>query len=333
MTPSPFTLPRSEFNEFLFALIGKESNGMPLSVVSALARLEMDPWQEAARLASLPKELAAPALDRLISRLPAGSWDRSETRMIAARLIELLPRRSVRALRADPQPGTRRKAIPAAILWLVVAAIAALLLLLGLAMAAPAADAAPVVPQTLEFDIAHEGHIVGHHRISFRREGDRLIVHSELKIEVAVLFLIVYRYQQSRDEVWWNGKLIALTSTADDDGTPHDIKGQAGPDGLRMSSGAERWTLPPDSVPASFWNVSMVTQKGPLVDSLTGHILNNRVVTLGQETVRAGGRDILATHYRLEAKRPRDVWYDAGGRWVKMSATARDGSIAEWMLK
>jgi hypothetical protein len=200
-------------------------------------------------------------------------------------------------------------------------------------MSVPVADAAQTAPQALEFDIAHEGDIVGHHRISFRRDGDRLVVHSELKIELAVLFVIVYRYQQTREEVWRNGRLIALVSTGDDDGTPHDIKGVAGPDGLRMSSGTERWTLPADSVPASFWNVSMVTQKGPLVDSLTGRILDGRVVNLGPETVRAGGRDIVATHYRLLAKRPRDIWYDAGGRWVKMRAIARDGSAAEWVLQ
>jgi hypothetical protein len=218
----------------------------------------------------------------------------------------------------------RRLPLGALLLALVLAAVAA---------SSPAADAAQAAPQALEFDIAHEGDIVGHHRISFRQDGDRLVVHSELEIEVAVLFLTVYRYQQTREEVWRNGQLIALVSTADDDGTPHDIAGQAGPDGLRMTSGKDRWTLPRDSVPASFWNVSMVTQKGPLVDSLTGRILDNRVVNLGQETVRAGGRDVVATHYRLEAKRPRDIWYDASGRWVKMRAIARDGSAAEWVLK
>jgi uncharacterized protein DUF6134 len=211
--------------------------------------------------------------------------------------------------------------------------LAAALLLLGLAAAAPASAGTQAVPQTLEFDIARAGDIVGHHRISFRQDGDRLVVHSELKIELAVLFIIVYRYQQTREEVWRDGRLIALISTADDDGTPHDIEGQAGPDGLRMTSGKDRWTLPPDSVPASFWNLSMVTGKGPLVDSLTGRILDGRVVNLGPETVRAGGRDIVATHYRLVAKRPRDIWYDASGRWVKMRAIGRDGSAAEWVLK
>ena len=214
------------------------------------------------------------------------------------------------------------------------ALFAALLVLLGIALAAPASAGTQALPQTLEFDIARKGDIVGHHRISFRGEGDRLVVHSELKIEVEALSFTVYRYQQTRDEVWRNGKLIAVAATADDDGTPHDIKGTAGPNGeLRMTSGKDRWTLPPESVPASYWNQSMVTESGPLVDSLTGRIISPQVRKLGQETVRVGGRDIVATHYRLEAKRPRDVWYDASGRWVKMQVVARDGSVAEWVLK
>ena len=210
----------------------------------------------------------------------------------------------------------------------------AAVVLLGIALAVPAAAGTQAVPRPLEFEIAREGDVVGHHRISFRGEGDKLVVHSDLEIEVEMLSFTVYRYQQTREEVWRNGKLVALAATADDDGTSHDIKGTAAPNGeLRMTSGKDRWTLPPESVPASFWNQSMVTQKGPLVDLLTGRILPGKVVKLGQETVRAGGRDIVATRYRLEGKRPRDVWYDASGRWVKMRAVGRDGSVAEWMLK
>jgi hypothetical protein len=136
--PSPFTLPRSQFNEFLFASIGPEGNGMPLSVVSALARLEIDPWQEAARLADLPKERAAAALDGLIRRLPAGGWDEAETPTIVARLIELLPRRAgaARPDAARPDaasPSRRQKASSSAIVWLIVVALGAAVLIGALA--------------------------------------------------------------------------------------------------------------------------------------------------------------------------------------------------------
>jgi hypothetical protein len=121
--PSPFALPYSRFNAFLFASIGEDGNGMPLSVVSALARLDIDPWQEAARLSDLPKTAAAAALDGLIRRLPAGRWDSSDTRKIAARLIELLPRSDLVVRHGGAEPRGRAKARSSIVLWLIVLAL------------------------------------------------------------------------------------------------------------------------------------------------------------------------------------------------------------------
>ena len=44
---------RTDLDRFLFAAVGDEIDGMPLSVISALTRLGLDPWQEAERLSSL----------------------------------------------------------------------------------------------------------------------------------------------------------------------------------------------------------------------------------------------------------------------------------------
>jgi hypothetical protein len=68
--PSAATAPpATEFNDFLFASIGEDSNGMPVSVLSGLARLDMDPWQEAAQLAQSPRETATQRLASLIGAL------------------------------------------------------------------------------------------------------------------------------------------------------------------------------------------------------------------------------------------------------------------------
>jgi hypothetical protein len=84
----------SEFNDFLHASIGVESNDMPLTVLSALARLNVDPWGEAAELSELPKDTATQRLASLIARLPRGRWAHADCKKIADRLIDLLPRGS-----------------------------------------------------------------------------------------------------------------------------------------------------------------------------------------------------------------------------------------------
>ena len=40
-----FSLLHSDLNDFLFAPVGDQQNGMPLNVISALIRLDVDPWK------------------------------------------------------------------------------------------------------------------------------------------------------------------------------------------------------------------------------------------------------------------------------------------------
>jgi hypothetical protein len=82
-----------EFDQFLFAPIGEDRNDTPLSVLSALARLDVDPWHEAANLARLPGKTATQRLASLIAALPDGSSQGLDPGTVAVRLIALLPRR------------------------------------------------------------------------------------------------------------------------------------------------------------------------------------------------------------------------------------------------
>lgn len=212
------------------------------------------------------------------------------------------------------------------------AAISAVLLAMAVAPVSTS-DAGQPVPQNLEFDIVHDGGVVGHHRITFREDGDELVVRSDIAIDVKMLLFTVFRYQQTREEVWRDGRLIAFASTADDDGTPYDITGEARPDGIHVTSGTETRILPADSLPASYWNISMVTGTGPLVDAQSGSMLDAKVVKVGPETIRADGKEVATTRYKLGAERPRHLWYDATGRLVKMRAVGRNGSAIDWVLK
>jgi hypothetical protein len=82
---------KSEFDPFLYAPVGEERNGMLLSVLSALARLDVDPWLEAATLTKMPAKDATLRLTSLLSSQP------SEAAILLApstvlRLIALLPK-------------------------------------------------------------------------------------------------------------------------------------------------------------------------------------------------------------------------------------------------
>ena len=64
---------RPDLDKFLFTGVGDETDRMPLSVISALTRLGLDPWEEADRLPSLRNREAVEELARLIAELPGNS--------------------------------------------------------------------------------------------------------------------------------------------------------------------------------------------------------------------------------------------------------------------
>ena len=91
--PASFSALGSDFDAFLYATIGADRNGMPLSVVSALARMDLDPWHEAAGLADVSVDTATGKLTSLLAALSDPILTGPSPGITAARLIALLPRR------------------------------------------------------------------------------------------------------------------------------------------------------------------------------------------------------------------------------------------------
>jgi hypothetical protein len=123
-----FALRRSGLNEFLFAPVGTEANGMTLSLVSVFARLGHDPWREAGRLAGLPKSEATESLARIIAGMPASIWLLPAATSIAVRLIAVLPTRSGNSEHdppASPHGAKAGRFLRIAIVLLCVACAAA----------------------------------------------------------------------------------------------------------------------------------------------------------------------------------------------------------------
>lgn len=117
---------RPDLNNFLFAAVGEERNGIPLSMMSALAQLDLDPWEEAGRLSALAKQEAIERLTGLILRLPGFRRPSSEAQQIAAELVDALPKHN-----GDGGPATKLRPSPRNIasgktFWLLCLAVAAI---------------------------------------------------------------------------------------------------------------------------------------------------------------------------------------------------------------
>lgn len=78
-------------DRFLFTQL-QENDGVPLTVLSMLARQDLEPIEEALRLSQLPHEEAVNSLASKLWKSDSKKWSPSDASILAAQLIALLPR-------------------------------------------------------------------------------------------------------------------------------------------------------------------------------------------------------------------------------------------------
>ena len=191
---------------------------------------------------------------------------------------------------------------------------------LGLAATSLAAAAAPAdsIPASgrLSFDVIRKGKDIGDYVLTFRGNGSDLTVdlRTDVKVKVPVVGVSVYTFNQRSTETWHGGKLAALSSKTDDNGTPHDISVGATP-----------------LIPASLWAADLVGAR-QVLNTIDGSTDAIQVRNLGAESVATGAGAVQATHYAVTGGLNRDLWY-ADGKLVHVRFAAEDGSVIDYALR
>ena len=125
---------RPDLDPFLFAVVREERDGIPLSTISALAQLGLDPWDEAGRLAGLAKRDAVEQLTGLLLRLPGPSRPLAEeVQRIAGALVDVLPSSNGVAEPAGTQGIGPAATLRNRVFWIICCALVAMAVLLMLA--------------------------------------------------------------------------------------------------------------------------------------------------------------------------------------------------------
>lgn len=121
-----------DFDRFLHASVGEDRKGNGVTVLSALARLNLDPWQEARDLAALGREAASIRLRSLLSRVREVPALEQDDGGVAQGLAGLLPEHAAQAT-AGAASEAKGRTLPTGLIWtlMVVAFFAAQYLFIG----------------------------------------------------------------------------------------------------------------------------------------------------------------------------------------------------------
>jgi len=211
--------------------------------------------------------------------------------------------------------------------------VLAVFLLLGLAAIdkAQAIDANNAPSGTFVYQVMRGNEIIGEQRLTFDRRGDGLTVVTDAKIDVKLLGMSLYGFDQHAEESWQDGQLVALSSVADDDGTDKKTEMVRAGDKLTGTYNGKQRTAPFGIYPTSFWNVQSVTQT-QFLDMSRGKVRQVKVTDKGTEVLNLPFGRVTAHHYSVDGDMKRELWYDEKGVLVAGELPAKDGSTVRQEL-
>ncbi|HSV28569.1 MAG TPA: DUF6134 family protein [Candidatus Omnitrophota bacterium] len=211
---------------------------------------------------------------------------------------------------------------------IAIHALAALTLLLG-----AAADAEPRPDHAESFTVLRNGDPVGSHTIEIRPGEAGTTVDIATNVVVKIAMIPVYRFEHRGSERWRDGRLLAMSSQTNDDGTRHSLDVRdTGNDVLDVVGDGQRNSVGGAIVPASLWNRATVAQT-ILLNTLDGRRMAVTVQDLGSEAVMVRGQARPARHYSLTGELQRELWYDESGLLVQVAFKGRDDSDIRYVLR
>ena len=83
----------------------------------------------------------------------------------------------------------------------------------------------PIPDNKVKFDVIRKKKIIGYLNSKFIEDGDKLILHSILDINVKVLFIPAYKFFETK-ETWVNGEFVSIDGFTDFEDEEYKILGK-----------------------------------------------------------------------------------------------------------
>jgi hypothetical protein len=210
--------------------------------------------------------------------------------------------------------------------------LSSLLLVMLLAVAESRAARAETPQGIFIYTISREGAPIGQQRMEFVSDGAKLRVLSRIDLEVTLLGMKIFGFNQQVEEVHDGDKLMSLTSEADDDGTDRKVNLTLQGDLLKGNYNGNDRAVDPKLITSLFWRTPALGEI-QLIDTLRGKVRDVSVKDLGPETLTLPVGRVETRHYQLRGEWERELWYDANGILVAGTRPGPDGTTVRLELQ
>ncbi len=180
----------------------------------------------------------------------------------------------------------------------------------------------------LEYELFRNNNPIGYHKFNFERNGENLIVNSEIKFKIAKLGIDLYRYYAKGQEQYINGVFSGFNSETNQNKKKKYVKISVdnSDKSLVIDGSSYKGKANKDFIIGTWWNHEIV-QKKAQISAVSGRIIEQKVEFLGKEDLTFGDKTYKTLKFNFSSTDPSlskdkklniNIWYEENTYlWVK----------------
>ena len=180
----------------------------------------------------------------------------------------------------------------------------------------------------LEYELFRNNTPIGYHKFNFKREGQNLIIDSEIKFKITKLGIDLYQYYAGGQERYNNGIFSGFSSETNQNKKEKyvNISIDKMDKNLVIDGSSYKGKADKDFIIGTWWNHEIV-QKKAQISAVSGRIIEQKVEFLGKEDVTFGDKTYKTLKFNFSSTDPSlskdkklniDIWYEEDTYlWVK----------------
>jgi hypothetical protein len=183
------------------------------------------------------------------------------------------------------------------------------------------------------FSVLYKSDRIGRHVVRNTPVVEGIRVDTEVELTVKRLFVTMFSYRHRSEEVWRDGRLMALKSETTENGVTFRVDGAAVPRGFRVVGNDGPFIAAAGTLTSNcLWNHAIL-QEETMIDAQRGGVIGLSVRRLADEDIVIAGRSVAATRFRLiTPDLAGTMWYDRAGQWVS-GELERSGARLQYRLE
>jgi len=180
----------------------------------------------------------------------------------------------------------------------------------------------------LEYELYRNNQSIGYHKYDFKREGDKLLIDSEVSFKITKLGIDLYNYFAKSEENYEKGVFKSYSSKTKQNKKNRyvNIEVDPGDNNLIIDGSSYKGKADKDFIVGTWWNHEIIKAKAQ-ISGISGRIIEQSVTFLGKEEIKIGDKTYKTLRFNFKSsdetlpdskKLNTDIWYEEETYlWVK----------------